>query len=82
MKCGPVWNDVIAHVTADAVSGKILDSELTRDITRHLEHTHWKEGLETFIPVFEASKVKSPSQILQDFVRRGGVRGYQLSGDV
>ena len=39
MKGGHVWNDVIARVTADAVSGEILDSELARDITRSLEHT-------------------------------------------
>ena len=31
MKGGLVWSDVIARVTADAVSGEILDSELARD---------------------------------------------------
>ena len=31
MKGGPVWSDVIARVTTDAVSGEILDSELARD---------------------------------------------------
>ena len=86
MKGGPVWSDVIARVTADAVSGEreILDSQLARDTTRSLEHTP-SEGrprdIQT-IQVFEASKVKSPSPILQDSVRRGGVRGYQGSGDV
>ena len=45
MKGGPAWSDVVARVTADAVSGEILDSELARDITRSLEHTPL-EGLE------------------------------------
>ena len=31
MKGGPVWSDVIARVTAGAVSGEILDSELARE---------------------------------------------------
>ena len=84
VKGGPVWSDVIARVTADAVSGEILNSELARDITRSLEHTPLEGGLRDIqtILVFEASQVKSPSQILQDCVRRGGVRGYQGSGDV
>ena len=61
--------DVIARVTADAVSGEILDSELARDITRSLEHTPLEGGprdIQTIL-LFEASKVKSPSPILQDF---------------
>ena len=84
MKGGPVWSDVVARVTADAVSGEILDSELARDITRSLEHAPLEGGsrdIQTIL-VFEESKVKSPSPILQDSVRRGGVRGYQGSGDV
>ena len=48
MKGGPVWSDVVARVTADAVSGEILDSELARDITRSLEHTPLEGGLEIF----------------------------------
>ena len=75
---------MIARVTADAVSREILDSELTRDITRSLEHTPLERGprdIQTIL-VFEASEVKSPSPILQDSVRRGGVREYQGSGDV
>ena len=44
-KGGPVWSDVVARVTADAVSGEILDSELARDIPRSLD---WKEGLQIF----------------------------------
>ena len=36
MKGRPVWSDVVARVTADAVNGDILDSELARDITRSL----------------------------------------------
>ena len=79
-KGGPV----IAPVTADAVSGEILDSEVARDITGSLEHTPLEGGprdIQTIL-VFEASKVKSPSPILQDSVRQGGVRGYQGSGDV
>ena len=73
LKGGPVWSDVIARVTADAVSGEILDSELARDITRSLEHTPLEEGprdIQTIL-IFEASKVRSPSPILQDSVRRG-----------
>ena len=69
-KCGPVWGEVVARVTADAVSGKILDSELTRDITRSLDHIPLERGhrdIQTIL-VFEASKVKSSSQILQDSV--------------
>ena len=81
MKGGLVWSDVIAPVTADAVSGEILDSELARDITRSLEHTPL-EGEPRDILIFEAAKVRSPSPILQDSVRRGRVRGYQGSGDV
>ena len=84
MKGGPVWSSVIARITADAVSGEILDSELARDITRSLEHTPlegWPRDIQTIL-IFEASKVRSPSPILQDSVRRGGVRGYQGSGDV
>ena len=83
MKGGPVWSDVIARVTADAVSGEILDSELARDITRSLEHTPLEGGprdIQTIL-IFEASKVRSPSPILQDSVRRGGVRGYQRPDD-
>ena len=84
MKGGPVWSDVVARVTADAVSGEILDSELARDITRSQEHTPLEGGprdIQTIL-IFEASKVRSPSPILQDSVRRGGVRGYQGSSDV
>ena len=75
---------MVARVTADAVSGEILDSELARDITRSLEHTPLEGGprdIQTIL-IFEASKVRSPSPILQDTVRRGTVRGYQGSGDV
>ena len=78
MKGGPVGSDVVARVTADAVSGEILDSELARDTTRSLEHTPLEGGprdIQTIL-VFEASRVKSPSPILQDSVRRGRVRGY------
>ena len=39
MKGGPLWSDVVARVTADAVNGEILDSELARDVTRSLEHS-------------------------------------------
>ena len=84
MKGGPVWSDVVARVTADAVSGEILDAELARDITRSLEHTPLEgrpRDIQTIL-IFEESKVRSPSPILQDSVRRGGVRGYQGSGDV
>ena len=78
MKGGLVWSDVVARVTADAVNGEILDSELARDITRSLEHTPLEGGprdIQTIL-VFEESKVKSPSPILQDSARRGRVRGY------
>ena len=78
MKGGPVWSDVVARVTADAVSGEILDSELARDTMRSLEHTPLEgrpRDIQTIL-VFEASRVKSPSPILQDSVRRGRVRGY------
>ena len=44
MKDGPVWSDVVARVTADAVSGEILNSELARDMTRSLEHTPLEGG--------------------------------------
>ena len=84
MKGGLVWSDVIARVTADGASGEILDSELARDITRSLEHTPMEGGprdIQTIL-IFEASKVRSPSPIIQDSVRRGRVRGYQGSGDV
>ena len=83
MKGGLVWSDVVARVTADAVSGEILDSELARDIPRSLEHTPVDGGprdIQTIL-VFEASKVKSPPLILQDSVRRGGVRGYGMHND-
>ena len=74
VKGGPVWGDVVARVTADAVNGEILDSELARDMTRSLEHTPLEGVPRDFqtIPVCEVSKVKSPSPILQDSVRRGG----------
>ena len=74
MKGGPVWSDVIARVTADAVSRESLDSELARYITRSLEHTPLKGGprdIQTFL-IFEASKVRSTTPILQDSVRREG----------
>ena len=48
MKVGPLWSDVVARVTADAVNGEILDIELARGITRSLEHTPLEEDLETF----------------------------------
>ena len=73
MKGGLVWSDVVARVTADAVNGEILDSELARDITRSLEHTPLEGGprdIQTIL-VFEVAKVKSPSPILQDSIRRG-----------
>ena len=44
VKGGPVWSDVVARVTADAVNKEILDSELARDFTRSLEHTPWEGG--------------------------------------
>ena len=78
MKGGPVWSDVVARVTTDAVNGEMLDSELARDITRSLEHTPLEGGprdIQTIL-VFEESKVKSTSPILQDSVRRGRVRRY------
>ena len=78
IKGGPVCSDVVARVTADAVSGKILYSELARDFTRSLEHTPLEGGprdIQTIL-VFEALRLKWPSPILQDSVRRGGVRGY------
>ena len=83
MKGGLVWSDVVARVTADAVSGEILDSELARDITSSLEHPPLDGGLRDIqtILVFEASVVKSLSPILQDSVRRGGVRGYGIHND-
>ena len=39
MKGGPVWSDVVSRVTAAAVNGEVLYSELARDMTRSLEHT-------------------------------------------
>ena len=83
MKGGPVWSDVVARVTADAVSREILDSELARDITRSLEHTLLEGGPRGIqkILVFEASEVKSPSPILQDSFRRGRVRGFGMHND-
>ena len=72
MKSGLSWSDFVARVTADAVNGEILDSELARDITRSLEHTPLERGprdIQTIL-VFEASKVKSPSPILQASGRR------------
>ena len=83
MKGGLVWSDVIARVTADAVNGEILDSELARHITRSLEHTPSEGGprdIQTIL-VFEVSKVTSPSPILQDSVRKGRVRGYGMHND-
>ena len=73
MKGGLVWSDVVARVTADVVSGEILDSELARDMTRSLEQLHWKEALDIFQTnlIFEASRARSPSPILQDSVRKG-----------
>ena len=71
VKGGPVWSDVIARVTADAVNGEILDSELAQDFTRSLGHTRDSQT----ILIFEASKARSPSPILQDSVRRGEVCG-------
>ena len=74
---------MVARVTADAVNGEVIDSELARDITRSLEHTPLEGGsryIQT-IQVFEVSKMKSPAPILQDSVRRGGVRGYGMHND-
>ena len=45
MKGGLVWSDVVARVTADAVNGEVLDSELARDTARSLEHTPLEGGL-------------------------------------
>ena len=58
MKGGPVWSDVVARVTADAVSEEILDSELARDITRSLEHTPLEGGPRNIqkIVIIEASR--------------------------
>ena len=77
MKGGPSRSDVVARVTADAGNGEMLDSELARHITRSLEHTPLERGTRDIqtILVFEASKVKSPSPIIRDSVRRGRVRG-------
>ena len=64
---------MVVRVTADAVNGEIPDSELARDITRSLEHTPLEGQLREFqtILFFDASKMESPSPILQDSVRRG-----------
>ena len=83
MKGGPLWSDVVARITEDAVNGEILDSELARDRTRSLKHTPLEEeprDIQTIL-VFQVSKVRSPSTILQDSVRRGGVRGYGKYSD-
>ena len=72
MEGGPVWSDVVARVTADAVNGEILDSELARDITRHTPLEGRSRDIHTIL-VFEASKVKSPSPILQDSFGEGCV---------
>ena len=66
---------MVARITADAVNGEILDSELARDRTRSLEHTPLEgepRDIQTIL-VIQVSKVRSPSTILQDSVRRGGV---------
>ena len=60
MKGVLVWSDVIARVTADAVSGEIFDSELARDTTRSLEHNPlegWLRDIQTIL-IFEASKMR------------------------
>ena len=72
-------NEVRQH-TARRVAGVRI---LARDITRSLEHTPLEGGprdTQTIL-VFEASKVKSPSPIPQDSVRRGRVRGYGMYND-
>ena len=59
-------NWVVALVTADAVNGEILDSEMAQDRTRILEHTPLEGGprdIQTIL-LFEVPKVKSPSPIL------------------
>ena len=51
---------------------------------RDLEQTlleGWPRDVQNIL-IFEASNVRSPSPTLQDTIRRGGVRGYQGSGDV
>ena len=61
-----MWSDVVARVTADAVSGEILASKMSRDLTRSLEHAPVEGGprdIQTIL-VFEVAKVKSPSLIL------------------
>ena len=73
MKDGPVWSDVVARVTADAVSEEILDSELARDITGSPEHTPLEGGPRDIqkILMFEASKARSPSLIPQTLFGEG-----------
>ena len=62
MKGGLVRSDVVARVTADAVSGEILDAELARDITRSLEHTPLEGGPRDSqtILIFEVAVTDSP----------------------
>ena len=55
MKGGPVRSDVVARVTADAVNGEILYSELARDTHTPLEGG--PRDIQTIL-VFEESKVK------------------------
>ena len=78
-----LWSDVVARVTADAVNGEILDSEMARDLTRSLVHTPLEGGPQEIqtILIFEVPKMKSPSPILQDSVRRGGVRRCGMHND-
>ena len=84
VKGGHSWEDVVARVTADAVIGEILDSELSRDIARSLEHTPLKGEPRDFqtILVFEASKVISSSPILQDWNSQGMMLNFAESADI
>ena len=79
MTGGLVWSDVVARVTADAVNGEIVDSELARDMD-HTPLEGWPRDIQTIL-VFEVSKVKSPSPMFQDSVLRSGVRGYGKHND-
>ena len=73
LKGGPVWSDVVL-VSPLMLSAERSSIQSWHETTRSLEHTPLEGGprdIQTIL-VFEVSKVKSPSPILQDSVRRGG----------
>ena len=51
LKGGPAWKDVVARVTLDASTGRVIETESARNITREREHRLLPRGPRDIITI-------------------------------